>query len=680
MAWHSTHTAGLLKEFQSKVFGQIAQPIGLILFYRAEGQETDALACICHDLAVLCCVLLDQWDEKELNAERAAFLFEMVEFCLKPMEFNGNSKPPCSLTIPEHIARYRSQNANLEWPGGRHSPTHIHALTLECLREYDEIKKTKHATTWKNFLYKVIDKAFSLNPKTTEKDTLLKARLRESYEQAFTGGRSAGFKHHMGKDMATGLKTLVMQIGGAWRMFQNTKGNEKFLAHDFMSQAKTDLLSLACSVLKTEQPLTQKSLELLSDFAPSIGIYGIDADQFRSVVTDFEDMPEIFRELPNSLKMMDLLQETYKDQGSDFAETGRAMFYSFVKCMVQADKDEPSKEELKLLIAFATTLFGPGAADKLGLNEMAGVPAITHTVTIRESSSSDDPMTDLAALVGLERVKSDVQQLINFTKVQEMRSSKGLSTATPTRHMVFYGNPGTGKTTVARLIAQLYKGLGVLSKGHLVECDRSGLVGGYLGQTAIKVNEVVKEALGGVLFIDEAYSLVQGGNDTYGPEAIDTLLKLMEDNRHDLAVIVAGYPEKMAHFINSNPGLRSRFTKVFLFDDYTPAQLLEIFNVQAKEAGYEVADNASAFLAKLFDQMYRVRDASFGNGRDVRNVFEAAMANQANRLAVLPESDLTEEALLQITIDDVKGMIDPERFKSSKPQSIGFRTLAEERA
>lgn len=246
--------------------------------------------------------------------------------------------------------------------------------------------------------------------------------------------------------------------------------------------------------------------------------------------------------------------------------------------------------------------------------------------------------------------------------------------------MVFYGNPGTGKTTVARLIAQLYKGLGVLSKGHLVECDRSGLVGGYLGHTAINVSNVVRQALGGVLFIDEAYSLVQDERDTFGTEAIDTLVKLIEDHRDDLVLIVAGYPEKMAHFINSNPGLRSRFTKIFSFDDYTPPQLLEICNYFAKDAGYKLADNASVFLSKLFELMYKSRDTSFGNARDVRNVFEAAMANQANRLAMLPEPALTNEALALITIDDVQGLIDPARFNSSKPQSFGFRTLAEDRA
>ncbi|MBX9722333.1 MAG: AAA family ATPase [Candidatus Obscuribacterales bacterium] len=274
--------------------------------------------------------------------------------------------------------------------------------------------------------------------------------------------------------------------------------------------------------------------------------------------------------------------------------------------------------------------------------------------TAQDPEALDKWISELESLIGLESVKRDVVDLINFQKVQQMRADQGLKQASTTRHLVFYGNPGTGKTTVARIIAEIYRELGILSKGHLVEVDRSGLVGGYLGQTAIKVSDVVKSALGGVLFIDEAYSLVPenaGFEDSFGQEAISTLLKLMEDNRENLVVIVAGYTEKMQRFISSNPGLKSRFTKYFQFDDYTPVQLVEIFNLFCKKDGYEVTHDCKDKLNRLFEQLFANRGVDFGNARDARNIFQMTISNQANRLA--SSRDLSPACLSEIANADV---------------------------
>ena len=221
-------------------------------------------------------------------------------------------------------------------------------------------------------------------------------------------------------------------------------------------------------------------------------------------------------------------------------------------------------------------------------------------------------------------------------------------------HMVFMGNPGTGKTTVARLISGLYAAIGVLSKGQLVEVDRSGLVAGYVGQTALKTQEVIKSALGGVLFIDEAYSLSSGGENDFGREAIETILKAMEDHRDDLIVIVAGYSGPMGDFLSSNPGLESRFNKYFYFPDYTGEQLMAIFSAQCDKNGYTLTEESEKAARELFDRLYEERNENFGNGRDVRNRFEDMIVRQSNRvammenpskddlMAVLPE-DLEEE-------------------------------------
>ncbi|MEG0755984.1 MAG: AAA family ATPase, partial [Oscillospiraceae bacterium] len=223
-------------------------------------------------------------------------------------------------------------------------------------------------------------------------------------------------------------------------------------------------------------------------------------------------------------------------------------------------------------------------------------------------------------------------------------------------HLVFMGNPGTGKTTVARLLAKIYRAIGVLSKGQLVEVDRSGLVAGFVGQTALKTGEVIQKALGGVLFIDEAYALVsQDSPNDFGHEAIEVLLKGMEDHRKDLIVIVAGYTELMGKFISSNPGLESRFNKYFYFDDYAGGELLEIFKSMCEKNGYTLDGETEAFARDAFQKLYEERDENFGNARDVRNIFEAGVSRQSNRVAAM-ESPKKED-LMSLKVEDLQ---DPE--------------------
>ena len=257
---------------------------------------------------------------------------------------------------------------------------------------------------------------------------------------------------------------------------------------------------------------------------------------------------------------------------------------------------------------------------------------------------------ELNALVGLESVKSEVKTFRNFIKIQNERKKKGLPIPPTSYHLVFFGNPGTGKTTLARIMAKIFKELGILAKGHLVETSRAGLVAGYVGQTAIKTNEVIDEALDGVLFIDEAYTLANGSENDFGQEAIDTLLKRMEDNRDRLVVIVAGYTNEMKSFIKSNPGLSSRFNRYINFPDYSATELTEIFKKLVAKYHYSLNEDAEKALSTLLKSALSKGNERFGNGRFVRNLFEKVIERQANRLA---KECLNEVNINELTAKDI---------------------------
>lgn len=337
--------------------------------------------------------------------------------------------------------------------------------------------------------------------------------------------------------------------------------------------------------------------------------------------------------------------------GSNYAEKAKSMFFRFANSFVKIDGNITHREEIELN-KFKEVLYSSLPHQKALIDEKLESP---YTGKLNSSDVEkrelNDLLAELSLLVGLERVKNDVSQLVNFLSVQKLRESKGLPSAPVSRHLVFFGNPGTGKTTVARLLSKIYQSLGILSKGHLVETDRAGLVAGYVGQTALKVKEVAEKALGGILFIDEAYSLSSGGGEDFGQEAIETLLKFMEDHREDFIVVVAGYTNKMESFISSNPGLRSRFNKYLNFDDYNPQQLSQIFELFCTKAGFQLSKTANQKTEELFTSLFEQRDETFGNGRLARNIFEMAINKQANRVVALP--DIDEQTLSLVEESDI---------------------------
>jgi SpoVK/Ycf46/Vps4 family AAA+-type ATPase len=278
---------------------------------------------------------------------------------------------------------------------------------------------------------------------------------------------------------------------------------------------------------------------------------------------------------------------------------------------------------------------------------------VEHIPTIDQSNdtSVETAMQALNELTGLTAVKAEINTLINFIKVQKAREESGLKTTSLSLHIVFTGNPGTGKTTVARIVAQIYKALGVLTQGQLIETDRSGLIAEYVGQTAVKVNTTVNSALNGVLFIDEAYSIVGDKDDSFGKEAVSTLIKRMEDDRKNLIVILAGYTDQMYTFIDTNPGFKSRFNRYIDFSDYTPEELFAIYESMSLKLDFVLTDKAKLKLAQVLSLAYTNRDETFGNGRYVRNLFEKSMEMQANRIAGIGK--LTKDLLRTIEEIDI---------------------------
>lgn len=331
----------------------------------------------------------------------------------------------------------------------------------------------------------------------------------------------------------------------------------------------------------------------------------------------------------------------------------------------------PSSDEIDAIDAYRTKLLqAMDQADvaRPGQPDHAALPRLTASNTSRVATpatsepapappepapaparSVADVMAELDGLIGLANVKAEVRRLTSMLQVQQIRAERGLPVIETSHHLVFTGNPGTGKTTVARLLSQIYRAVGVVARGHLVETDRSKLVAGFVGQTAIKTSETLQSALGGMLLIDEAYALARGGDNDFGREAIDTLVKFMEDHRDDLAIVAAGYTEEMADFIDANPGLKSRFTRTISFPDYTDDELVAIFLALGEKSQYSCSDDALARVRHFINVEPRTR--GFGNARFVRNLFETAVGHQAQRVA--PLSDPSDEQLTTLTAADI---------------------------
>lgn len=373
--------------------------------------------------------------------------------------------------------------------------------------------------------------------------------------------------------------------------------------------------------------------------------------------------PVFVTEIPLPMKYFVLTDAGHKISGPDNNRARRlADTYAMLGREFIAIEEKVSDEEIRGLTRYCRMLdqylreFGLYVAERRFNKEE--IIQYSQNKQVAEKSGQlneediEEILSELNMLTGLDSVKEDVNTIVNLLRIQKLRKERGMKQPEVSRHLVFSGNPGTGKTTVARLLGKIYAALGILEGGQLVEVDRSGLVSGYIGQTAMKTRDIIESAIGGILFIDEAYTLTAGkGEGDFGQEAVDTILKAMEDHRDDLIVIVAGYPALMQEFLDSNPGLRSRFNKFIEFEDYTAEEEVEILVGMAAKQEYVLSDEARQKALVYFTERINAHLVSYANARDARNYFEKAVANQAGRIVKL--KDIDNDTLKLIEAEDL---------------------------
>lgn len=383
--------------------------------------------------------------------------------------------------------------------------------------------------------------------------------------------------------------------------------------------------------LKNNQPTDSSKLKQLNDMVNQPAF----AEHLEKIKTDH------FKMVKQDPKIEYIVPEVLRSLNHKSLEIG-ANFEKNFAVLIANDDFVTTAEEQKVIDGIIEKLSKPKELDN------------AKATMVANDDSLEKVMAELNNLIGIDEVKSSIADLINLLKVQKIREGQGLENIDSSLHSVFLGPPGTGKTTVARLVGRIYKHLGYLQKGHVVETDRAGMVAGYVGQTALKVAELVNQSINGVLFVDEAYSLTPpDASKDFGSEAVDALLKRMEDHRKEMAVIVAGYTEPMKQFIESNPGLRSRFNRYYMFNHFSAEQLMQIFEINAKKSNFIITPEAREILVNTFNLLYEKRDEGFGNARVVRNIFEKCVMNQASRVVRYHSSILDSTTLQNIGEADV---------------------------
>jgi len=446
-------------------------------------------------------------------------------------------------------------------------------------------------------------------------------------------------------------------------LMDNNIGNVKADTMKLVDRFRCELLKFAVYLASADGKMDERELGIISEYLK----VSADSEQILKLKGEEYLLGTFGMQVPSVLKFAVLADAGRKIPRDEYGCQNAMIIYDtfglFGQTMLSVHAKEPDASMIKRYTDYMASMedfikkFAVWYAgdQKLYRPEMPAEDYPEDIGTEEERATHlEELLENLNSMTGLAGVKNQVNSLVNLIRVQNMRKEQGLKCSDVSKHMVFSGNPGTGKTTVARLLAEIYKYLGVLKSGQLVETDRSGLVRGYVGQTATRVQEVVSQALGGILFVDEAYALtVNKGEGDFGQEAVDTLLKAMEDHRDELIVIVAGYTDLMEQFLSSNPGLKSRFSNFIQFDDYTAEELMEILKSMLKKQDYALSEGAQKRALEMITERVENKPDNFANARDIRNYMEHAISNHATRIVGMKAAD--KQMLSTIEAVDVEG-------------------------
>lgn len=592
-----------------------------------------------------------------LTKQQYAFLGDMCDHAYR--------QDYLATSIEEHTQRFADKAREDEV---YHEPP---TVSLNLLRGYDALQQTQFTRMYKDFLMKIVAMTLTTCEKGTPEDEKIMAEFDAFWTEVATATRNPRTRvHRESSALIDELNNAVLQFCGPTRevvraveqlsQMDGLKDTEGFIRRTFTNYCAQAIL--------VDSVVDSRELELFYDLAPTLTFFGRRGS--------IQNLQELFRnaakniaptEMPLLVSILDIYDQTRR---TDLGKRARALYFKLANTAFKSDTTV-SDEEMVWLNQYTQTLF-PGGIKQAPVRSLysSGKHTVKPTVGLKHEREDrvtlDQSLEELNSLIGLDQVKSDFAQLVNFIKVQKMREEKGMRGSSLPKTLSFYGNPGTGKSTVAKILGNIYRDLGLLKKGHVNEVNRADLGGPH--QIPGKLREAVSSTRGGVLLLNDAWTIVQDA--PRAEEYIDSFVSAMRDHKEAVVVILAGNAGRMEHFIDSYSSLKTNFNRFLMFEDYTPAQMYEMYELFCSRAAFQTSPSAQKMVKSIFEQIYAKRTEGFGNAREVRRIFDSIIGTQANRVIGLP--NVNEEVLSTITDEDVEPLLKSLEKPDDKPRVQGL--------